>query len=158
MEESRVARVYDEERQWIWRARELAEYAAQSGDVPVGALVVRSGEVLGKGWNTREVAQDPVGHAEIMALREAAQRVGSWRLPGCDLYVTLEPCTMCAGAIVAARVRRVVFGAWDAKAGAAGSLRDVLRDSRLNHHVEVVGGICEEECAAQLAEFFSSRR
>lgn len=112
------------------------------------------GNVLGEGWNTREVDNDPAGHAEIMALRAAAQTLGSWRLEGCDLYVTLEPCTMCAGAIVAARLRRVVFGAWDEKAGAAGSIRDVLRDSRLNHQVEVVGGVRDEECARQIREFF----
>ena len=112
------------------------------------------GTILGEGWNTREVDNDPAGHAEIMALRAAAQALGSWRLEGCDLYVTLEPCTMCAGAIVAARVRRVIFGAWDEKAGAAGSIRDVLRDSRLNHQVEVVGGVREAECARQLREFF----
>ena len=115
-------------------------------------------QVIGVGWNTREAASDPAGHAEIMALRAAAEALGTWRLDGCDLYVSLEPCTMCAGAIVAARIRRVVFGAWDAKAGAAGSVRDVLRDSRLNHQVEVVGGVREEECAAQLREFFGRQR
>lgn len=139
----------------IGQAMTLAQRAAEAGDVPVGALVVNtSGAVLGEGWNTREIGNDPAGHAEIMALRAAAQALGSWRLEGCDLYVTLEPCTMCAGAIVAARLRRVVFGAWDPKAGAAGSVRDVLRDSRLNHQVEVIGGIREEECARQIREFF----
>ncbi len=139
----------------IGQAMTLAQRAAEAGDVPVGALVVNtSGAVLGEGWNTREIDNDPAGHAEIMALRAAAQALGSWRLEGCDLYVTLEPCTMCAGAIVAARLRRVVFGAWDPKAGAAGSVRDVLRDSRLNHQVEVIGGVREEECARQIREFF----
>ncbi len=139
----------------IGQAMTLAQRAAEAGDVPVGALVVNtSGTVLGGGWNTREIDNDPAGHAEIMALRAAAQALGSWRLEGCDLYVTLEPCTMCAGAIVAARLRRVVFGAWDPKAGAAGSVRDVLRDSRLNHQVEVIGGVREEECARQIREFF----
>ncbi|MFT3943943.1 MAG: tRNA adenosine(34) deaminase TadA [Ancrocorticia sp.] len=143
------------EKYWVGRAMELARRAADAGDVPVGALVVdASGSILGEGWNTREVDNDPAGHAEIVALRAAARALGSWRLEGCDLYVTLEPCTMCAGAIVAARVRRVIFGAWDAKAGAAGSIRDVLRDSRLNHQVEVIGGVREEECARQLREFF----
>ncbi len=144
------------EKYWIGRAMELAQRAEAAGDVPVGALVVDAaqGSVLGEGWNTREMANDPAGHAEITALRAAAQELGSWRLESCDLYVSLEPCTMCAGAIVAARIRRVVFGAWDPKAGAAGSVRDVLRDSRLNHQVEVVGGIRESECARQLREFF----
>ncbi|MCF2707057.1 tRNA adenosine(34) deaminase TadA [Arcanobacterium haemolyticum] len=144
----------ESERQWIKRAMMLAERASAAGDVPVGAIVVRDDEVVGEGWNTRELDKDPAGHAEIMALREAAKRLGDWRLEGCDLYVTLEPCTMCAGAIVAARLRRVVFGAWDDKAGAAGSVRDVLRDSRLNHQVEVIGGINDDECARQLRTFF----
>ena len=146
--------VHEIEREWIGRAMELADRAALAGDVPVGALVVRGSAVLGVGWNTREARNDPAGHAEIAALREAAQAVGDWRLEGCDLYVTLEPCTMCAGAIVASRVARVVFGAWDPKAGAAGSVRDVLRDARLNHRVEVVGGVREDECSRQLRAFF----
>ena len=146
--------VHEIEREWIGRAMELAGRAALAGDVPVGALVVRGSAVLGVGWNTREACNDPAGHAEIAALREAAQAVGDWRLEGCDLYVTLEPCTMCAGAIVASRVARVVFGAWDPKAGAAGSVRDVLRDARLNHRVEVVGGVREDECSRQLRAFF----
>ena len=146
--------VHEIEREWIGRAMELAGRAALAGDVPVGALVVRGSAVLGVGWNTREARNDPAGHAEIAALREAAQAVGDWRLEGCDLYVTLEPCTMCAGAIVASRVARVVFGAWDPKAGAAGSVRDVLRDARLNHRVEVVGGVREDECSRQLRAFF----
>lgn len=138
---------------------------AESQSVLLGAgrgldagRVLGAGCVLGAGWNTREAQNDPAGHAEIMALRAAARARGSWRLDDCELYVTLEPCTMCAGAIVAARIRRVVFGAWDPKAGAAGSVRDVLRDSRLNHQVEVVGGVREEECARQLREFFDGRR
>ena len=146
--------VHEIEREWIGRAMELADRAALAGDVPVGALVVRGSAVLGVGWNTREACNDPAGHAEIAALREAAQAAGDWRLEGCDLYVTLEPCTMCAGAIVASRVARVVFGAWDPKAGAAGSVRDVLRDARLNHRVEVVGGVREDECSRQLRAFF----
>lgn len=146
------------EKYWLGRAMELARRAEAAGDVPVGALVVSAtGSVLGEGWNTREADNDPAGHAEIMALRAAGGAVGSWRLDGCDLYVSLEPCTMCAGAIVAARVKRVVFGAWDPKAGAAGSVRDVLRDSRLNHQAEVLGGIREDECGRQLREFFGRR-
>ncbi len=138
----------------ILRTFELAERAAAAGDVPVGALVVRDGRIVAEGWNTREAAADPTGHAEINALRGAGLALGGWNLEGADLYVSLEPCTMCAGAIVAARIRRLVFGAWDPKAGAAGSLRDVVRDSRLNHQVEVVGGVLEDRAAAQLRAFF----
>ncbi len=154
----------EREYHWVGEAMALAERARAGGDVPVGALVLgppgarEADQVIGVGWNTREAASDPAGHAEIMALRAAAEALGTWRLDGCDLYVSLEPCTMCAGAIVAARIRRVVFGAWDPKAGAAGSVRDVLRDSRLNHQVEVVGGVREEDCAAQLREFFGRQR
>ena len=116
-------------------------------------------EIIGRGFNQRETLPfDPTAHAEIMALRQGARRLGAWRLTGTTLVVNLEPCTMCAGALVNARVSRVVFGAWDAKAGAAGSVRDVLRDSRLNHRIEVIGGILEEECSAQLKDFFASRR
>jgi tRNA-adenosine deaminase (EC 3.5.4.-) len=115
-------------------------------------------QLAGVGWNMREAAQDPTGHAEIMALRDAARTLGRWRLDDCTLYVTLEPCTMCAGAIVAARIRRLVFGAWDPKAGAAGSIRDVVRDARVNHQVEVIGGVCEAECSRKLLEFFAEQR
>lgn len=116
-------------------------------------------EIIGQGFNQRETYPfDPTAHAEIMALRQGAQRLGTWRLTGTTLVVNLEPCTMCAGALVNARVSRVVFGAWDDKAGAAGSVRDVLRDSRLNHRIEVIGGILEEDCSAQLKDFFASRR
>ena len=116
-------------------------------------------EIIGQGFNQRETFPfDPTAHAEIMALRQGAARLGTWRLTGTTLVVNLEPCTMCAGALVNARVSRVVFGAWDDKAGAAGSVRDVLRDSRLNHRIEVIGGILEEECSAQLKDFFASRR
>lgn len=127
--------------------------------MPIGAVVVDgSGLVLGAGANEREATGDPTAHAEVVALRRAAAAAGSWRLEGATLAVTLEPCTMCAGALVLARVARVVFGAWDAKAGAAGSLRDVLRDPRLNHRPEVVGGVLEAECGALLRGFFGERR
>lgn len=146
-------------------AMELARRAGEAGDVPVGALVFsvsadgsKLGTLIGSGWNTREADGDPCGHAEINALRAAAQVMGRWNLSGCTLVVTLEPCTMCAGAIVNSRVSRVVFGAWDEKAGAAGSVRDVLRDARLNHTVEVVGGICEEENIDLLQQWFRQRR
>ncbi|MCW2744336.1 MAG: nucleoside deaminase [Mycobacterium sp.] len=139
----------------------LAEAArcAPAGDVPVGAVVVDpSGALLGAGYNRREADGDPTAHAEVLALRAAAAAVGAWRLDGATLAVTLEPCVMCAGAIVLARVARVVFGAWDPKAGAAGSLYDVLRDQRLNSRPEVIGGVREAECAAVLDVFFAGRR
>jgi tRNA(adenine34) deaminase len=137
----------------------LAE-AEQSGqDVPVGALVVTgSGEIIGRAHNNREVAHDPTGHAEIIAIREATKFLTDWRLDGCTLVVTLEPCVMCAGAIVAARIPRVVFGAWDERVGASGSLYDLLRDSRLGNPVEVIAGVKEKEAAEQLKNFFAERR
>jgi tRNA(adenine34) deaminase len=136
-----------------------ARAALDSTDVPVGAVVVDAeGEVLGRGRNIREAAVDPTGHAEIVALRAAAAARGAWRLDGCTLVVTLEPCTMCAGAAVLARVDRVVFGAYDAKAGAAGSLWDVVRDRRLNHRPEVVVGVLADESTALLDDFFSRYR
>ena len=140
------------------QALELAEQAGRQGDVPVGALVVRHGEIVGRGYNRREQDSDPCAHAEVLALREAGRALDTWHLEDCELYVTLEPCTMCAGAIVSARIGRLVFGAWDAKAGAAGSVRDVVRDGRLNHQVEVLGGVCEDECATLLRRFFRSPR
>ncbi len=140
-------------------ALELAGAAPAHGDVPVGAVVVTAGgEVVGTGANDREGAGDPTAHAEVLALRAAAAARGSWRLTGCTLVVTLEPCTMCAGALVLARVDRVVYGAADPKAGAAGSLWDVVRDRRLNHRPEVVGGVRAAESAALLRAFFRARR
>jgi tRNA(adenine34) deaminase len=136
-----------------------ARLATRTGDVPVGAvLLAPNGSVLGSGRNAREADGDPTAHAELVALRAAAARLGRWRLTGCTLVVTLEPCTMCAGGLVLARVDRLVFGAWDVKAGAAGSMRDVVRDGRLNHRVEVVGGVLEAECGDLLREFFQARR
>jgi tRNA(adenine34) deaminase len=130
-----------------------------TADVPVGAVVVdSSGAVLGRGHNQREATGDPTAHAEILALRAAAAARGEWRLEGCTLVVTLEPCTMCAGAIVLARLDRVVFGAYDAKAGAVGSLWDVVRDRRLNHRPEVVGGVMADETGARLRDFFGRHR
>ena len=137
----------------------LAEAANSGHDVPVGAIVVSgSGEVIGRAHNNREVTHDPTGHAEIVAIREATAFLTDWRLDGCTLVVTLEPCVMCAGAIVAARIPRVVFGAWDERVGASGSLYDVLRDGRLGAPVEVIAGVLEDECAAQLTSFFAERR
>lgn len=137
----------------------IAEALRSGDDVPIGAVVLdAAGTVIGRGHNERELHGDPTAHAEIVALREAARVVGEWRLEGCTLVVTLEPCTMCAGAIVNARIARLVFGASDDKAGAVGSLWDVVRDRRLNHRPEVVRGVLADECAALLKEFFAQQR
>ena len=136
-----------------------ARHALPTGDVPVGAVVLGpDGSVLGRGHNEREAVGDPTAHAEVQAVREAARALGEWRLTGCTLVVTLEPCTMCAGAIVLSRLERVVYGALDDKAGAAGSLWDVVRDRRLNHRPEVVSGVLAAECAADLRAFFDPHR
>ena len=146
-------------REAMGKALFLANRARETGDVPVGAVVVDAdGHIIGRGWNCREAHHDPTGHAEIVALREAARALGTWRLTGCTLIVTLEPCTMCAGAILASRVDRVVFGAWDPKAGAAGSLRDVLHDARMPHPTDVIGGVLAQEAAMQLRSFFLGQR
>ncbi len=132
---------------------------AGSADVPIGAVVIdQDGSVIGIGWNQREELGDPTAHAEVQAIRQAAGVLGSWRLEGCTLVVTLEPCAMCAGASVLARIPRVVFGAWDPKAGASGSVFDVLRERRLNHWTEVFPGVREAECAALLKDFFAAHR
>ena len=135
-----------------------AEAALDHGDVPIGAVVVHDGEVIGAGHNERELRQDPTAHAELLALREASRVLGSWRVLESVLYVTLEPCAMCAGAIVLARVPRVVYGTTDPKAGAAGSVLDVLAEPRLNHRPNVAGGLLAGECASLLTGFFGSRR
>nr|WP_175988448.1 tRNA adenosine(34) deaminase TadA [Microbacterium ihumii] len=141
------------------RALALAEQAAAAGEVPVGAVLLdASGAIIGEGRNTREQTHDPTGHAEVVAMRQAAASISSWNLEGCTLVVTLEPCVMCAGAILQARVGRVVFGAWDEKAGAAGSMYDVLRDRRLPYRAEVVGGVWEDASTALLRDFFEQRR
>lgn len=141
------------------RALVLAERAAEAGDVPVGALVLGpDGEVLGEGWNLREARGDPTAHAEVVAVRAAADRMGRWRLDGCTLVVTMEPCPMCAGAVVLSRVERVVFGAWDPKLGACGSVWDVPRDRRATHRAEVVGGVLEADCGEVVRRFFDSHR
>ena len=133
-----------------------ARIAFSKGEVPIGAVVVRNDEIVGRGHNCRETLKDPTAHAEMLAIRDAAQRLGSWRLTGTSLYVTLEPCPMCAGAIVNARVQRLIYGAFDLKAGAVSSLMNLVQDRRLNHYVEVMDGICHEECAQLLQEFFRS--
>jgi tRNA(adenine34) deaminase len=135
-----------------------AERALDHDDVPVGCVVVREGEVIAAARNERELREDPTAHAEVLALREASRQVGRWRLDGCVLYVSLEPCAMCAGAIVLARVPRVVYGALDPKTGAAGSVFDVLAEPRLNHRPEVAGGLLADDSAALLRAFFASRR
>lgn len=140
------------------RALALASEAAGAGEVPVGAVVYRGDEVIGEAANARERDADPTAHAEIVAIRAAASRLGTWRLEGCSLAVTLEPCPMCAGALVNARVSRVVFGARDPKAGACGTLMDICRDARLNHRLTVVEGVLAERCAALLTSFFATRR
>lgn len=143
----------------IRRALQIAAAAPRTGDVPIGAVVVDAdGRELAVACNGREAIGDPTAHAEILALRAAAAMVGEWRLEGCTLAVTVEPCTMCAGAIGLSRVARVVFGAWEPKTGAAGSLWDVLRDRRLNHRPEVVSGVLAGECAALLESFFADQR
>jgi tRNA(adenine34) deaminase len=139
-------------------AIERARAAAEHGDVPIGAVLARGGKPLAAAGNERELRRDPTAHAEILAIRDAAEALGGWRLPGTTLYVTLEPCAMCAGAIVLARVPTVVYGAPDPKAGAAGSVLDVLAEPALNHRPEVFGGVLEEECAGLLRDFFASRR
>jgi tRNA(adenine34) deaminase len=135
-----------------------AQRAAEHGDVPIGAVIARDGEVLAAAGNERELRADPTAHAEVLALRAAAERLGGWRIPEATIYVTLEPCAMCAGAIVLARIPRVVYGAADPKAGAAGSVLDVLGEPRLNHRAQVEGGLLAEESAALLASFFAARR
>lgn len=143
---------------WMDRALAQARLALSHDDVPVGAVVVREGAVVAEGRNRRELDGDPTAHAEIVALRGAASALGSWRLEGCVLYVTLEPCAMCAGALVLARLPSLVYGATDPKAGAVGSLFDIPRDPRLNHRVDVVGGVSEEECGEVLRQFFRAQR
>lgn len=145
--------------QWMGVALDQARQALGWGDVPVGAVILGpDGDLLGVGTNRREADGDPTAHAEMLALRAAASARGGWRLDGCSLVVTLEPCSMCAGAAVLARVQRIVIGAWDPKAGAAGSVWDLVRDRRMNHRVEVVGGVREAECGQLLTDFFKSRR
>ena len=139
-------------------ALEEARAAAAGGDVPVGAVIVRGDEILARQGNAREREQDPTAHAEILALRQASSAIGSWHLEGCAIVVTLEPCAMCAGAIVLARLDRLVFGASDPKAGFAGSLGDLVRDGRLNHEVDVTVGVLAEECGEILRSFFAERR
>ncbi len=148
----------DQDIVWMEYAMALASRAEALGEVPVGAVVVRDNEVLGEGWNCPISGNDPTAHAEIMALRDAAQRIGNYRLSGATLYVTIEPCTMCAGALVHARVDRLVFGATEPKAGAVGSTVNVLDNDRLNYRVAYQGGVCADACAQLISDFFRKRR
>ena len=143
---------------WMRQALAEARQAASLGEVPVGAVVVCADEIVGRGHNRREVDGDPMAHAEILAIRQAAEEVGNWRLTGCCLYVTLEPCPMCAGALVNSRVERLVFGTRDPKAGYCGSLGNLVADPRLNHRMEVTEGVLAEECSREIREFFSRLR
>jgi len=143
---------------FMHRALDLAQRAVLDAEVPVGALLVRGDDVIGEGWNRPIMSQDPTAHAEVVALRAAAQRLRNYRLERTTLYVTLEPCAMCMGAALNARVSRVVFGAWDPKAGACGSVIDLPREPKLTHRVDVFGGVCSDESAALLRDFFESRR
>ena len=143
---------------WMREALIEARRASDQGEVPVGAVVVRSGEIVGRGWNRRETDGDPLAHAEILAIKQAARRIGGWRLIGCHLYVTLEPCAMCAGALVNSRIERLVFATRDPKAGYCGSLGSIVQDERLNHQLEVVEGVLAAEAGALLSDFFASLR
>jgi tRNA(adenine34) deaminase len=143
---------------WMRQALGEAQRALSRREVPVGAVVVHEGRIIGRGYNQTETLQDPTAHAEMIAISAAASTLRTWRLTGCSIYVTLEPCSMCAGALVLARVERLVYGAADPKAGACGSLRNIVQDHRLNHHVQVVSGIMEEEASQLLRNFFRQLR
>ncbi|GAA0353164.1 tRNA adenosine(34) deaminase TadA [Bacillus horti] len=143
---------------YMEEAIRLAKQAEDLGEVPIGAVVVRDGEIIGRGYNRREIDGNPLGHAELMAISEAAEKLGGWRLEQCQLIVTLEPCPMCAGAIIQARIQLLIYGAKDPKAGYAGSLYNTLQDQRLNHQTEIIHGVCQEECQELLQSFFRRLR
>jgi tRNA(adenine34) deaminase len=146
------------DQEYMQAALALAAEAAEAGEVPVGAIVVKDGEIVGRGYNAPISTHDPSAHAEIRAMRDAAKNLGNYRLVGCTLYVTLEPCAMCAGAIQHARIARVVFGAADPKTGACGSVVNLMEEARLNHHATVEGGVMAQECGGALSAFFAARR
>lgn len=148
----------DSDAQWMEQALQRARRAAALGEVPVGAIVVLDGQIIGEGWNQPLDDHDPTAHAEVRALRDAARRVGNYRLTGASLYVTLEPCLMCSGAMLHARVARIVYGAADPKTGVAGSVMNIFANRQLNHHAQVYGGVLAEQCAAELQAFFANRR
>ena len=158
MSNSYSSLLHDGDVAYMRAALDLARQAEAAGEVPVGAVVVRDGEIIGRGFNAPISRHDPSAHAEMQALRDAAQRIGNYRLVGCELFVTLEPCLMCAGAIMHARIARVVYGASDPKAGVCGSVLDAFDEQRLNHHAKVSGGTLAEECGAMLSNFFAMRR
>ena len=148
----------DEDAAWMRHALDAAKRALQTDDVPIGAVAVREGEIIGTGWNKREAEHDPTAHAEMIAIRQAARHLGSWRLDGVTLYCTLEPCAMCAGALVLARLPRLVYAAHDPKAGAAGSVMDIARHEELNHRIEVTGGVLADEASELIRDFFRKLR
>ena len=148
----------DQDVAWMRETLKLAAYAFSLGEVPIGAIVVKDGQVIGRGYNRREIDRNPLAHAELLAIHEAAQTLGGWRLSGTTLYVTLEPCPMCAGAIVQSRIDRLVYGARDPKAGCAGTLMNLVIEPRFNHQAVVVGGVLEDEAAALLKQFFQTLR
>ncbi|MEB3102538.1 tRNA adenosine(34) deaminase TadA [Ferviditalea candida] len=143
---------------WMREAVHEARKAEALAEVPIGAVIVRNGEIIARGYNVRETTHDPAGHAEMIAIRQAGEHLKAWRLLGCTLYVTLEPCPMCAGAIVQSRIERVVYGTADPKAGCAGTLMNLLQDDRFNHRAEVIRGVLEEECSSLLTDFFKKLR
>lgn len=147
-----------EHNDYMREALSEAKIAGQLGEIPIGAVIVKDGEIIARGHNTTETSKDPTGHAEINAIRQAAERLGGWRLIGCSMYVTCEPCTMCAGALVWSRMEKLYIGAMDPKAGACGSLFNIVGDGRLNHNIEVEYGIMEEECSAIIRDFFKTLR
>lgn len=147
-----------EDEHYIHLALDLARQAAEAGEVPVGAIVVKGGEIVGRGYNAPISSRDPTAHAEIQAMRDAAKTLGNYRLVGCTLYVTLEPCAMCSGAIQHARIARLVFGAADPKTGCCGSVINLMDEARLNHHCDATGGVLAEECGKVLSDFFAARR
>ncbi|WP_337102296.1 tRNA adenosine(34) deaminase TadA [Paenibacillus sp. YIM B09110] len=147
-----------EDQAWMTEAIAEARKAEQIGEVPIGAIIVRNNEIIGRGYNLRETQNDPTAHAEMVAIRDATERIGAWRLLDCTLYVTLEPCPMCAGAIVQSRVKRVVYGTTDPKAGCAGTLMNLLQEPRFNHETELTSGILQQECASLLTQFFRKLR
>ncbi len=153
-----VADFSEADKAMMQQALDLAQRALDAGEVPVGAIVVKEGEIIGRGWNRPISDKDPTAHAEVAAMRDAGRNLGNYRLPGCTLYVTLEPCAMCAGAIMHARISRVIYGAKDPKTGVCGSVIDLFGEARLNHHAEVHGGLMAEACSASLSAFFKSRR
>jgi tRNA(adenine34) deaminase len=148
----------DSDERYMRKAIDAAMIAEENGDVPIGAVIVYQNQVIGRAWNQREQLNDPTAHAEIIALTQAASYIGSWRLHGCTIYVTLEPCPMCAGALVLGRLDRLVYGCPDPKTGACGSLYDIVRDERLNHRLEVTSGVLADDCTALLQAFFRARR